>query len=304
MSSDNWVTGTENRGRSSRVLPAALRIPISLWITAVWCLAFAPPVVNSGELRPTQIDSRLSAADFAAGSDDYNAKALGLAIEEANYVAAALRLPENLPIKEKDLVQKFIVPPRVRRVLGLASIATTNYIYSFAAGSKFSFLTGQHLAKQYDRVTAKYRWPLSMLDTNAAHALATQWLSAVAMDVAGLERDCRLTVEPIPAGGDRFVPIYWVTWSKRHKPPEWKASMAGGSSEWEWKSVATVTLILPTKTIMQLRVNQPEYIMRRLLEVTNAPVPVGPPLKAPPPTPATRSKHLWFPRADPQQPPS
>jgi hypothetical protein len=88
------------------------------------------------------------------------------------------------------------------------------------------------------------------------------------MDVNGLNRDCRLSIHawtPEGTNGMHFVPLYRLSWSKKAKPPTWAESTA----EYEWKPVASVVLLLPTKTIRQLQVDQSEYILRKPLEITN-----------------------------------
>jgi hypothetical protein len=102
-------------------------------------------------------------------------------------------------------------------------------------------------------VEMKFRWPLNRIDTNAAYQLATQWLSAVSMDVAGLNQDCHRSIRPwIPEGATNyFVPVYRVSWGKDGEP------------------VALVELFLPTKTLRDLRVEKSKYILRKPIVITN-----------------------------------
>ena len=74
------------------------------------------------------------------------------------------------------------------------------------------------------------------------------------MDVKALNRDCKLTIRVFtPEGehGSHFVPIYWVSWGIGDKP------------------VASVELFEPTKTLRQMHVNGPKYILRQPSQVTN-----------------------------------
>ena len=78
------------------------------------------------------------------------------------------------------------------------------------------------------------------------------------VDVAALNRDYKVE---IVVGGlrghgskKRFTPVYWVDWPAKPK----------GSG-----CVALVRLFLPTKTLTQLRVEDPKYILRNPVFVTN-----------------------------------
>lgn len=117
-----------------------------------------------------------------------------------------------------------------------------------------------HQEEDRRRWQAEYFWPISRVDTNAAYQLATQWLSAVGIDVKSLHQDCRLHVdaaEPEGLGrrGDRFVPFYTVYWVQKGREGR--------------GSAASVHMFLPTKTLVQLRVDDPQYNLRTPLVVTN-----------------------------------
>jgi hypothetical protein len=142
----------------------------------------------------------------------------------------------------------------------LGNITTQTYSYSVSVDNKFSFLernprgfTNEDLLQ----LKEEYLWSTNRIDTNNAYQLATQWLAGVKMDVAALNRDCRLSIRawmPDGTNGSHFVPLYWVYWTK---------------IKGERDSVASIQFFEPTKTIWQLRVEKPEYILRTRLEVTN-----------------------------------
>jgi hypothetical protein len=105
---------------------------------------------------------------------------------------------------------------------------------------------------------------MSRLDTNAAFILATELLSAAAMDVDALNRDGRVNVlafTPEGEHGAHFVPVYWVYWM----PKDFSRN----------GSIATVQLFIPTRLVLQLRVERSKYILRRPLaaERLQAPTP-------------------------------
>jgi len=192
---------------------------------------------------------------MTATTPAYQREALRLVIEEANRVARELNLAETLPITESNLVAQYISPPRM---FGFGNITTSNYVYYVTVGKKFSYLEQAGLEGKYRQLQKQYLWPVEQMDTNGAYQLATQFLVAASMDVAGLNRDGEVRIETfMPEGkaGKHFVPVYWVYWMGK---------MPGTSG-----NIAQIELFQPTKTLLQLRVNQPEYILRPPLQITN-----------------------------------
>jgi hypothetical protein len=192
-------------------------------------------------------------------TEAYHKEALKLLISEANRVAEELQLPEKSPITDSSLVRLFIPPyGMARRIGAIGAVTTTNYTYYVSVNNKFSFLEGTHQDADRQRWYQEYSWPVSRLDTNGAYQLATQWLKATSMDVDGLNNDCNLHVEPSALRGQGtnacFLPVYWVYWTK---------------GEEGRGSVASVELFAPTKTLMQLRVEDSDYILRNPVIITN-----------------------------------
>ncbi|MGH7977554.1 MAG: hypothetical protein ACREDS_13200 [Limisphaerales bacterium] len=190
----------------------------------------------------------------------YRHEALRLVIGEANRVATELDLAESLPIVKSNLVSTYIPSPGMARRLGgaLGNITTSNYTYYISVANKFSFLEMRGMKKAYSQLRSQYLWPISRMDTNAAYQLATQFLAAASMNVKAITRDCDVHIDafmPEGSNGKYFVPVYGVHWtSKNH-------AVRG--------SVAEVKFIEPTKTLCQLRVSRPEYILRKPLIITN-----------------------------------
>jgi hypothetical protein len=189
----------------------------------------------------------------------YRKEALRLVIQEANQVAEALRLPEKLPIDETNLLAWHISPPGISRLTkSVGNVTTSNYIYYVSVDGKFSYLEGKHQDADRQRWFKEYSWPISRLDTNAAYQLATQWLATASMDVDALNRECSLHVYPTAlrrqGTNAHFLPVYWVFWTK---------GVEGHGS------AASVELFAPAKTLMQLRVEDSKYILRKPLQVTN-----------------------------------
>jgi len=190
----------------------------------------------------------------------YRSEALRLVIGEANRVAAELNLLESLPIVESNLVSTYIPAPGMARRLGggIGNITTSNYTYYVSVANKLSFLEKRNMEQEYLRLRSQYLWPVNRMDTNAAYQAATQFLAAASMDVKALSQDCDVHIDAfMPEGinGGYFVPVYGIHWTSKN--PEIRGS------------VAEVKYIEPTKTICQLRVSKPEYILRKPLQITN-----------------------------------
>ncbi len=196
---------------------------------------------------------------------EFQNEALRLVLGEANNVAKELQLPESLPITKTNLTHLFISGfgfMRLSKAVG--NVTTSNYWYFVSRGYKFSQLTIANYDARCIEFEKKYQWPVSRVDTNAAYQLATQWLAAVHMDVRGLNRDCtpHIALSPywngvklgeVPRG--MFTPMYYLWWT----PKGGKAETGG----------AFVELLLPTKTLLQLGVDDPRYILRKPLVFTN-----------------------------------
>ena len=156
----------------------------------------------------------------------------------------------------------------------IGNITTSNYTYYVSVAGRFSYLERSDVQNGYDQLRKDYLWPMNRMDTNSADKFAMQSLAAVPMDVTALSRDCEVHIEAfIPEGksGRHFAPLYWVYWTAK----------AHGNSH-------PVELVEPTKIIRQLRVNRPEYILRKpiiftnldyLLAQTNAPAGTNAPAK-------------------------
>jgi hypothetical protein len=113
------------------------------------------------------------------------------------------------------------------------------------------------LDKEYARLREESLLPMSQMDTNAAFQLAVRWLSQASMDVQALNRDCNVSVLPFTPQGPKgryFVPLYWVYWT------------IGAEGR---GSVASVELFSPSESLMQLRVEDSKYILRKPLVLTN-----------------------------------
>jgi hypothetical protein len=82
------------------------------------------------------------------------------------------------------------------------------------------------------------------------------------MDVEALNRDCSVVVQPdsdyVHPPQGKFVPVYYVYWRKRNTEAGRGADVPAG-----------LRVFTPDKALLQLRVEDPKYILRPPLVVTN-----------------------------------
>lgn len=221
----------------------------------------------SGVPRTVDTNGRVIYIEGTFTTVAYQREALRLLIQEANRVARDLQLHETLPITESNLTRVYIGPFGYNyEMRAIGNITTSNYWYFVKRDDKFSDLTVVDIDARCRDYAAHYSCRRDQLDTNGAFQLAAQWLSAANMDVQGLNRDYSVHVALDPYwNGLRmgevpkrsFVPIYIVSWLPLDKP-----EYSAGSAAW-------VELFLPTKTLLNLSVENPKYILRPPLVFTN-----------------------------------
>jgi hypothetical protein len=243
----------------------------------IWSQAFAEPnqagnhdkglLLPPGVPRTVDTNGNVIYVNHRFTTDLYRNYAVNFLLQEANQVAQELNLSESLPITKTNIVKGFISPfGFAYESKALGDVSTTNYDYGAEKDFKFNSLTITKLDNRCRELAVNYLLPIEKLDTKGAYQLATQWLTALRVDVKGLNRDynLRINVDPywnnikmgqLPKG--KFTPIYYVSWLTKGK----KAYSAGGGAE--------VQLFLPTKTLLQLTVDKSKYILREPLAFTN-----------------------------------
>lgn len=216
----------------------------------------------------------------------YQAVVAPLLLREANFYAERLNLLETRPLSAA-VAQVSVNPPLLA---GLGQVTTSNYFYSFPTGDerprtnecgvafiehgKLAYVMrvspfrvdGREVTDLYDGLAAMP----SKVDTNGAYFLATQWLAAIEVDVAALERDFKPVVDqqgfydpPLPPdrafnppanAPRRLRPIFDVTWGgpEHCSPPVW------------------VRIFGPTKELVCLRMENTTYSRRPSIVITNA----------------------------------
>ncbi|PWU15723.1 MAG: hypothetical protein C5B50_14930 [Verrucomicrobia bacterium] len=252
-------------GRNSKptCLPRfVLSWPFRSLLGIAWTIAPRAFGADPGQTPPGPAEPAITnatAANAHPPAESFKQEATRLLLQEATRVAVELHLPESLPIVETNLLEAFVAPPHI--VLldgGIGTVTTINYTYCVSKAWKFCYLERYRQQEDRRRWYADSLRPLRELDKRAAYQMATQWLGAVSVNVAALNRDCRLRIEAFMPVADRkrgkFLPLYWVYWTK--------GGMGHGS-------VAFVELFAPTRTIVQLRVEDPAYNNRQPLHLAS-----------------------------------
>jgi hypothetical protein len=205
-------------------------------------------------------------------SEEYKSAALRAMLDEVNRACIELQLPEHLPITASNLTEARIETPFFAQTLGrLATIATDKYVYGTDAG-RLNYINRNSRAwddwPQYlYQLKTAYAQPKGHISAGAAHQLATQWLAAASADVAGLERDCRVLVEPWELG-TQFVPFYRLRWLVRDGR--------------EGTEAAYVELLEPERRLVKLWVEMEKYNKRQPIIVPEPAKPSGNKPRSPP----------------------
>jgi hypothetical protein len=242
----------------------------------------------------------------------YRAAVAEKMLQEANYFAERLKLPLRRPILMAD-IQNCSIPlpwicilpgtnrfpdtiygthiydpeiPRESRLRALkisvdGSIITTNYEFVFTHGRLREIMrldapNTEYYARRLDELIGQP----SLIDTNGAYQLATQWLAAVDIDVAALEQSSGKwitgghTVNQLHYMGRGMtnhvtLPLYYVDFGSQHFP-------ADGSMKAFDEPLVTVEILGTTKELQELTIGKNTlygdipYSRRPVLLITNA----------------------------------
>ena len=118
----------------------------------------------------------------------YKAAVLQLMVGQANFAAKQLELNEPLPITIPADTNKWDVMPPPMGVGGM--ILTSNYSFEFSKGRLSRLGKRDWLKKLSPPVEdiSKLTNRVSLIDTNGAYQLATQWLATLSVNVPELEK--------------------------------------------------------------------------------------------------------------------
>lgn len=222
---------------------------------------FLPPAL------PKMVDSRSNVVwiDQTFTTQQYSDYAAGLVLNEANKVARDLNLSDDFPITKSNAVRIVITPFGYNILNGrVGSVETRHYCYYVSVGNKLSYIENTHQVEECRAFQNAYTLDAKLINTNAAYQCATQMLAAAHMDVDALNRDgnANVFVDNVythsPEG--KFVPIYEVGWMRKTPNP---------GLHHKKNILASVRVFTPTRYLLQLRVEDSQYILRKPIEITN-----------------------------------
>lgn len=219
----------------------------------------------------------------------YKAEVTKRMLDEINLQVRNLPLPGSRRIQAKDLVigDCYFGPPRMG---GGGVLRTTNLSFAFYTHGKLWKIGRADMHPEKFELYPRWANTPSLVDTNGAYQLATQWLRAMSVDVPALEKKYEL---------DFYQWFYWARaaavpdseWNQ-HPPTTNKVMLPIFDVRWGGGSTppVKVTVFGPTKELVALELNdisfsrRPPIVITNWEELLNTPAPPQKQLKAPSPT--------------------
>ncbi|HEX3720098.1 MAG TPA: hypothetical protein VH595_19285 [Verrucomicrobiae bacterium] len=213
---------------------------------------------------------------FVAANLAYRYLAFALMVSQANWFCQTLGLPRDHILTLEDVRQGSSVDLIDTNYFG-GSIETDNYFFGFDAGHICSFVKRGHGA-QSDAVVKRQNneWSRlhSMIGTNDAFVLATNWLGESGVKLSVLESNFTMTItqwkfypqyQPTNGSGPLakepvLLPIFQV---------EWHGDFVRKGHKYHGISVAKVIIFGPTKELWQCDVFSEGLVRQPLIHVKN-----------------------------------
>lgn len=233
----------------------------------------------------------------------YKATVLQEMLAEANYSASQLHLPMHLPFSKNDVIDIFIPLPWYSLIndssppyfpatiygraiantniplnLRLSALkfavngrmATTNFQFCFTHGRltdimRLSGSMSEYYAHDLDKLVGQS----SLIGTNEAYQLATQWLAAVNMDMPAVSKlqhvINQLKYLPQGASNALTLPLFYVDFGSKHY------QFAAGSPMKDYdKPQISVEILGTTKELQELLIEDASLSLRPTMIITNA----------------------------------
>jgi len=254
------------------------------------CCFLACTIRNDSKLKAAQNAEYLAlvhGVNHGSGLD-WRAAVIQRMLAEANVAADRLKLPIKRPITMSDIQDDYVDSPwsdvihgtnrfpdtifgshifdseipreqRLRALkIGLGGrIDAANYEFGFVQGKLVHIMRmdgpeTEYYARRLDELIGKP----SLIDTNGAYQLATQWLSAVGVDVAELEKQSGPMIKGghtvnqlhyLARGATNYVtlPLFYVDFGSQHFP-------ASGNLHAFDESLVSVEVLGTTKELQEL----------------------------------------------------
>ena len=260
------------------------------YITSViWGLVLLPAAGGETALpQPTEAEGNeilgiIRSNHLARTSLAYRSAVLQQMLAEANSFSDRLKLPPPHPIQSADIVGFYVGAPwfskvedmnlrspvarvRAARIVAGGFIETTNFCFSFNQGHLWHVANRINHDERFSHYSEWAKTP-SLINSNTAYQLATQWLASVDIDVGALEKQYEPKVEqrwfwnepglgvyhPPGDTNKTMLPIYEVTWGTN------------------WLNFpANVQILGTTKELMKLGFGDFSVSRRPVLVISNA----------------------------------
>jgi hypothetical protein len=215
----------------------------------------------------------------------YQAAVLQLMVGEANFASEQLNLPERLP-SATNLLAVADVWPAPMGVGG--GVGSSNYVFQFEKGRLIKVLKTDWMQKLDPSATNLFELSKrpSLIDTDAAFQLATQWLSRLWVDLPAVEAKYphHVTQMTTRIPGDRssviprnrrgidtaspaiqkvMTPLFTISWGD-HAPPM------------DLSNPVRVKILGSTKELIELDIKERSVSLRPRLVLTNKAELLGP----------------------------
>ena len=205
----------------------------------------------------------------------YQAAVANLLVGEANFAANQLNLQDWTPIEGTNGAIVEVMPPP----LGVGGgIVTSNHFLNFEKG-RLRTVQKRDWLKKISPTATNLLFLVSrpsLLDTNSAYQLATQWLTSLSVDVRAMEqkfppRILQIPARKIDANGRNLpgtsnnvaTPLFEIAWGNRQPPTE-------------FLNPVRVKILGTSKELLALDIRDDSIFQGTPLLVTNASQLLGP----------------------------
>lgn len=150
----------------------------------------------------------------------YKYVAVSIMLAEINYCAEKLRLPIQLPVERTHLEVQSVSPPNLFPFGG--RLDTKDFSFSFAEDGRLQYIYALPPRNQSTPPKKRsHKNDASLLTTNEAYCLASNWLYAMSVDVRELQRTNHLDIyRPIEWDGEKNKEprsVFHVEWGPRNR---------------------------------------------------------------------------------------
>jgi len=197
----------------------------------------------------------------------YKYVALLLMLGEVNFFASKTGLNSGRPFAEAEVREgSHVGPPKTNDFSG--SILTDKYFFGFGWGHLANFHRNDFRSDSDATVrerNSRLSKLSSLIDTNGAYQLATNWLGEMGVDLAALHTKYKLNILQWRSRPEQFgeapvmLPVYQVEWRGSPFPTKKERQMA----------VVTVTVLGTTKELVEYHLLDDSLFLRPRLKVPN-----------------------------------